>query len=258
MAPLHIQRVSEIMHGSKIVCSSVSLFLPDNWPSIEENLSSYPRQGHFSDITDGLIYRDEVPANPHMNGTCTFSITWHIDGSTAIKSRNVKIWPIFAIIIELPKHLRYSFRNVLFCGLWYGKEKPDFALFQTPFVMDVLSLMNGFVVELPNRHLPCKLRIQGQVADLPAKAASINLKQFNGKFGCSVCLEPGEKDRDNPLLKYYPYKATKAPLPNHEDTMHHAKLADVGSSIFGVKGQSPVHQILKIPEKSFLISCIKL
>lgn len=117
------------------------------------------------------------------------------------------------MIIELPKSLRFSFRNILFCGLWYGKEKPMFSMFQRHFVTNVQNLMNGFVIELPDEVLSCKLRIQGQVADLPAKAASLNLKQFNGKFGCSICLEAGKKDRDNPLLRYYPHKPRKASLP---------------------------------------------
>ena len=125
-------------------------------------------------------------------------------------------------------------------------------MFQTHFVTEVLNLTNGFDLKVPNRRLSCKLRIQGQVADLPAKAASLNMKQYNGKFGCSICLEPGEKDGDNPLLRHYPYKATKAPLRNHEDTMQHADLASSKSSIFSVKGSSPVHEILKIPEKVLL------
>ena len=44
--------------------------------------------------------------------------------------------------------------------------------------------MNGFTIELCDCSIACRLRIQGQLADLPAKAASLNFKQFNGKFGC--------------------------------------------------------------------------
>ena len=49
--------------------------------------------------------------------------------------------------------------------------------------------MNGFVIELPDKVLSFKLRIQGQVADYAAKAASLNVKQFNDQFGCSICLK---------------------------------------------------------------------
>ena len=230
----------------------IYVFILENWFAIEKNLSSFQHRDCLNDVTDGRVYKTEVPLNPDENGTCTLSITWNIDGSTAIKSRDLKIWHIFAMVIELPKKLRYSFRNILFCGLWYGKEKPEFSMFQKHFVTNVKDLMNGFPVQLSDRVLSCKLRIQGQVADLPAKAASLNFKQFNGKFGCSVCLEPGKKDTNNQLVRYYPHKARKPPLQNHIDMLQHAELANNTNAVFGVKGPSPVHEILKIPEKVLL------
>ena len=29
------------------------------------------------------------------------------------------------------------------------------------------------------------------IFDLPGKAAALDMKQFNGEYGCSVCLNPG-------------------------------------------------------------------
>lgn len=167
----------------------------------------------YEDVSDGDIYRRNVPLNPNENGEYILSITWHIDGASALKSRKLKIWPIFAIILKIPKLLRYSFRNVLFCGLWFGKQNPEFEVFQSHFIEEAQQLMNGFNVELPDRNIFCRLRVHGHVADLPAKAASPNFKQFNGNFGCSVCLEPGVQDPSKPLVlvRYYPYRFPKLP-----------------------------------------------
>ncbi|CAB3980740.1 Hypothetical predicted protein [Paramuricea clavata] len=67
-------------------------------------------------------------------------------------------------------------------------------------------LMTGFTIDLADHIIACRLRIlQGQLADLPTKAASANFKQFNRKFGCPVCLDPGAADEGNPLLRHYPY-----------------------------------------------------
>ena len=75
-------------------------------------------------------------------------------------------------------------------------------MFQKHFVDQVKVLMKGFTIDLPESDsLKCKLRIQAEIADLPAKAASTNCKQYNGKFGCSVCLDPGEVDEDNQLVR---------------------------------------------------------
>ena len=100
--------------------------------------------------------------------------------------------------------------------------------------------------------LNAKLHIQAEIADLPAKATSTNCKQYNGKFGCSVCLDPGEVDEDNQLVRYYPYRPQKAPIRNHTDSIQHARLANNQRSIFGIKGPSPVHSILTIPDKILL------
>ncbi len=61
--------------------------------------------------------------------------------------------------------------------------------------------MTGFTIDLPDHNIACRLQIQGQLADLPAKAASVYFKEFNGKFGCSVCRDPGVADEANPLLR---------------------------------------------------------
>ena len=66
------------------------------------------------------------PQNQDNQNLVVISLAWHIDGSAAVNSKNVKLWPIFAIIVEVPTKIRYSFHNILFCGLWHGKTPPDF------------------------------------------------------------------------------------------------------------------------------------
>ena len=228
----------------------------DYWPAVEENLIEIANQhvpGRYQDITDGHVHRSELPMNLDANGTVVLTLGWDIDGSAAVKFKDLKLWPIPAIVIEIPKGLRYSIYSVLFCGLWHGKKKPDFALFQKHFVDQVKVLMKEFTIDLPeNNTLKCKLRIQAELADLPVKAASTNCKQYNGKFGCSVCLDPGEVDEDNQLVRYYPYRLQKAPIRNHTDSVQHARLAYNQRSMFGIKWPSPVHSILTIPDKILL------
>ena len=37
------------------------------------------------------------------------------------------------------------------------------------------------------------LNVHGHIADLVGKAVSLSFGQFNGHFGCSICLHPGEQ-----------------------------------------------------------------
>jgi hypothetical protein len=41
------------------------------------------------------------------------------------------------------------------------------------------------------------LRVHTFIADLPAKAAVLNVKQFNGIFGCLVCKHPSKYIKSN-------------------------------------------------------------
>ncbi len=41
--------------------------------------------------------------------------------------------------------------------------------------------------------------------DLPARALTLNMRQFNGKHGCHLCEDPGENSSLNPLLRWWPY-----------------------------------------------------
>ena len=54
--------------------------------------------------------------------------------------------------------------------------------------------------------------------DLIARAQVTNMKQFNGKFGCLYCLQPGQTPPDNNLIRYwshicaYPTRTNKSIL----------------------------------------------
>jgi len=45
--------------------------------------------------------------------------------------------------------------------------------------------------------------------DLPAKAITVNMKQYNGKASCTYCLDPGETMAGNRLHRFWPHTATQ-------------------------------------------------
>ena len=222
------------------------MYFVGNIDIIEQYKYSTSMPGTYKDIVDGAVYQSKVRDNNYI------TLVWHIDGASVIKSKSVQIWPITGFIVEIGESRRYAMRNIVLCGLWYGESKPNFELFQLHFVRKIKNLKeNGFYVNVQGEKL-FELDIQAELADLPAKAASLNMKQFNGKFGCSVCLHPGQKLQERSLVWIYPYQEVneRAPLRNHDELILHANLADQeGCPFYGVKGYSPVHEILKLPQE---------
>ena len=121
-------------------------------------------------------------------------------------------------------------------------------VFQQKFVEEAVLLSKGFQISVSNMELRFKLLVNGQVADLVAKAPSINFLLHNGKFGCS-CLHRGKRMDGPGNKRVYPYMSTPFPRRTHGDTLVHAQLAEeTGNTVFGVKGPSVVHTVLSIPD----------
>ena len=94
------------------------------------------------------------------------------------------------------------------------------------------------------------LQIQGHLADLPGKAMSLNMKQFNGSFGCSMCLHPGKMLESSRSTRVYPFNPNPTPHRNCTDSILHAQIAErTGITTFGFKGKSPAQEI-KVPQFS--------
>ncbi|XP_066936442.1 uncharacterized protein [Clytia hemisphaerica] len=201
-------------------------------------------EGLYEDICDGEVYKSHDDHN-------RITMVWHIDGAPTIKSKSLNVWLITAFVVELPIHKRFCVRNILFCGIWYGEQKPNFDLFQLQFVREVKQLRDiGFAVSILDEDKFFFLEIQASLADLPARAASLSLKQFNGKFGCPVCYHPGCPKEGNHLVRFYRYQENPFPLRTMEESMSFAERAEeMGNAFFGWKGKSVVLDITEIPYK---------
>lgn len=208
--------------------------------------------GTYNDILDGDVYRRESEA-AKRDGSFCISLYWHTDGAPALKSKNMSLWPIQSFVAEMPPYLRYSFRNILFSGLWYGRKKPEMKVFQNRFIEQVKKLQDGFRLNVDGEETKFKLAVCGQAADLVAKGPSINCKLHNGKFGCSTCIHAGRRLPGRGNKRVYEYCPEIPSRRNHNDFLLHALLAEQsGEAVYGVKGTSPVHDILDMPEMILL------
>ena len=112
--------------------------------------------------------------------------------------------------------------NIILAGVWIGPHKPSMKLLLQP-VMDDLNCLcrDGLTVMLPKGSEDFKAKLVFAVFDLPAKASVLNCKQFNGKYGYSVCYHPG-LHLSNGARIYPPFVY---PERTHAEVLHAAKKA---------------------------------
>jgi len=115
------------------------------------------------------------------------------------KSSKVSMWPIQVMINELPYCDRRN--SIIFCGLWYGMVKPNMQLFLKPFVDDLRDLHNNGITFIPSEQIdPITIKMHPLLSSIdsvarPSLLVVQYISQYNGKFGCSLCLNKGERMR---------------------------------------------------------------
>ncbi|XP_049268738.1 uncharacterized protein LOC119382286 [Rhipicephalus sanguineus] len=136
------------------------------------------------DITDGTLLKK---CRKHSEWA-DITITVNTDGARVFNSSKDSLWPIQLVVNELPVLLRWS--NVLLGGVWFGRGHPDMQLFFGTFVKE-LNEMGAVVWRCGSRIMKSVVRVACVCVDAPARALVLHMKQFNGHYGCSFCLERG-------------------------------------------------------------------
>lgn len=194
----------------------------------------------FHDILDGVLYKefvDSLSVEDKLNfATCTMNS----DGSPIFESSKFSIWPIQIIINELPFDVRTA--KPIVCGIWFGKNKPDMNVFLTPYIVHMNKLSNdGIQCTIANEVRTIKVFTICCCVDSVARAPMQGIVQYNGYFGCSWCLHPGNYIFNNSgggsvkyiVLNEEPRKRTQI------ETMEHMQRSLTSRNpIYGVKRPS--------------------
>lgn len=86
----------------------------------------------IEDIYDGRMYRILSSGDGPLTSKWNLSYTFNTDGCQAGNSSKVTVWPIYAMINELPPEIRS--KHMILIGLWADKSEPNMNLFMLPFV----------------------------------------------------------------------------------------------------------------------------
>ena len=129
-----------------------------------------------------------VQASGQSNSKKTISLLGSTDEIPLFKSTSVSLWPVRFVILNLSPAVRMISENIVLAGFCIGSKPPMKCLID-PIIESLNSLSSsGLKIKTPTKS-SCMVffRLVLATFDLPAKAAVLNAKQFNDKYGCSVC-----------------------------------------------------------------------
>ncbi|XP_057335688.1 uncharacterized protein LOC130674388 [Microplitis mediator] len=217
----------------------VQHILLERFQKVEENVE----KNKLRSMSDGQVYKKLSTINNPLSNKYNFSYTFNTDGCQPSKSSKISIWPIYAIINELPPKLQS--KHMIMAGLWVNQKEPDMHLFLKPFIQQANELTDkGVQWKLENEIITSKFIPLCSVVDSVARCKILNMKQYNGTYGCTFCEHPTERV-DN--CAKYPISAVVPPSRTDESIKKNMVLAvevQYGKDVRGVWGPSPL-MILK-------------
>ena len=125
-------------------------------------------------------------------------------------------------------------------GLWVAKKEPDMKVFLQPFVDMANELSTkGFSWNCNGRDIISKLFPLGCCVDSPARSSMLNMKRFNGIYGCTYCEHPTESVES---YRKYPVLNDPPALRTHESIKKNMIAAHENDepNVMGVFGPSPL------------------
>ena len=84
------------------------------WAELQVRFQLPPGEGVLRDIYDGLGYKKHLN---FLSKTTNISLLLNTDGVAIFRSSKVSVWPVWAVVYELPPTLRYFNGSVICCLL---------------------------------------------------------------------------------------------------------------------------------------------
>lgn len=200
-------------------------------------------ENSIEDIYDGSVYKSLSCKGGILNDRHNLSLLWNTDGIPCFKSSNMSLWPLYFQINELPFQKRTQPEYMVLGGLWFGSSKPSIMSYTEPFVSSLQHLQDtGVDINLHDgTSFNSRVILIAGTADLPARSIVCNSVQYNGKYGCCKCLQPGEtyKTSQRGHVHVFPFNkdCPEGQLRTHEETVQDSLTAlSTNTTSHGIKG----------------------
>ena len=130
-------------------------------------------------------------------------------------------------INQVPFADRKKRENILFAGLWYDPQKPNMNRFLYAMRADLKKLAGGIKIHVPLNDITINARgiLSMGTCDLVARCQCMTFIQFNGDYGCSVCLCKGTSVPvfTNGQVHVHPYE-NETELGTSEESIKYSEL----------------------------------
>lgn len=190
----------------------------------------------LENITHGELYKK---FSSIFKGMYDLSLFIYTDGVNMFNSCKLHCYPIFFGINELPFKIRFLPKNLIFGGLWWSHDKPDFNLFLWPIVEQLKKLSEpGIEIFQPALGV-VKVGLIALTADKPAKADVLNMRGHTGRHSCVKCeIRGGSVPVPGKTRGKFVFAQTKpAKLRNSEEAKRQGREAQSkGAIVKGFKG----------------------
>lgn len=147
----------------------------------------------MGDITDGNVWKEFMSSmSPGRKPVNILGLLMNVDWFQPYKDTSYSVGVIYAVIINLPRNIRYSEENVMIIGVIPGPHEPKKHInsFLGPLVSELLEFYSGIwlMTSAGKQIIRCVLVCQS--SDIPAtrKAAGFLGHKANKAF--SRCLKP--------------------------------------------------------------------
>lgn len=166
------------------------------------------------------------------------------DGVQLYKSTSVSLWPVYLMLLNLPVEVCSNQNNIILAGVWVGHTKPPMEILLEPVLLTLEQFSSeGFQIKVPSGMVMITGKLVMCIFDLPAKVPVLCAKQFNGEYGCSICLHPGKRLPNNARV----YLPNLHPERTHDSVQAAATQAvETNSCVQGIMGPSPLSATLDL------------
>lgn len=102
----------------------------------------------LADVFDGKVWRDFlfVGGEPLLAGDRTLAMMLNVDWFQPFKLARYSVGVLYLVIMNLPRHERFKFENVILVGVIPGPHEPSKSIntYLSPMVNELLLLWNGW------------------------------------------------------------------------------------------------------------------
>lgn len=201
-----------------------------------EKKTTAQEEGVITDVYDGVGYRSTPNCQQVRDSPWAMRCGFNTDGAPGTENSRMTMWPLFFQNLDLPLHLRSKYTMI--AGLYIGNKDPPLNLFMEPFVEEANKMSEeGVSWDLNGTPQVAKAFFVCCCVDSAARHQLLNMKKYNGLFGCTFCAHPTE------AVKGYRKYPMSTAIYNDRDDASMRQIMDSNEPKEGIKGPCALQKL---------------